>query len=209
MQSPRGSGGARTSLGSCTPAPLPGSVEALVGGRAPARGASRTLGGRGPRLLPVALRAGCRRLEERRHRGGREPPGCADARSAGRGQAREKRRPRRKRIAEPRPRGALTWARAARRGLLAGASVFLLALPLGSTFFALGHLAQEVHARRGWLRAGATRGQVGPRARVGLKQSFSLQGESGGAAALALRGGVRCRLRGAARTRRAVQATWG
>lgn len=40
------------------------------------------------------------------------------------------------------PRCALTWALAARRerGLLAGASV-LLALPLASAFFALGHLA--------------------------------------------------------------------
>lgn len=42
----------------------------------------------------------------------------------------------------------------------------------------------------------------------GFRKSLSLEGERNWAAALARRGGVSSRLRGAARTRCAVQATW-
>lgn len=177
MQSTPGAGRARTSLRSCTPGPTPGlgSVEALVKGRARERCAPRTLGRRGPRLPPFALHAESRRAGEAgrpgegRPHGGREPPGSADARepsqvpgaqgaggregSDGTGGGWRS------------PGGALTWARAARRGcgLLAGASILLLALPLASAFFALGHLAYEVHALRGRLRAKTTRDKFGPR----------------------------------------------
>lgn len=103
---------------------------------------------------------------------------------AGEGEATHRRR----RIAES-SRRTLTWAldvaRGRGRGLLAGASVFLLALSLASAFFALGHLAGAVHTLRGRLRGKTTRDKFGPRAWIGFGKSLSLVGESNRAAALA------------------------
>lgn len=138
-----------------------------------------------------------------------------------RGQARERRRhprrrrreKRRSRLAEPRPRGALTWARAASRGhgLLPGASVLLAALPLAFAFSALRHLAREVHALRGRLPAKATRDKFGSEGWDRLREKFVPGVEAGQRPGRGARGAGGERLlspAGSAGTQRAVRATW-
>lgn len=173
---------------------------------------------------PLSLRAGCgrpggaRRPGEGRPHGEREPPRAADARkrgqapgaqgAGGRGTGDGSRGG--EGGSRPPARCALTWARAAfrGRGLPAGASL-LLALPLASAFFALRHLAREVHARRRRLRRRRRATSLVRGLGSGLGKVCPSRGRaSGPAAAVAPRGGVSCRLRGAARTRRAVRATW-
>lgn len=69
---------------------------------------------------------------------------------------------------------ALTWARVALARLPAGSPILLLALPLASAFFALGHLAEDERSARNRLGDGDAR-QVWSK---GLEKSLSPEGKA-------------------------------
>lgn len=187
-------------------------------------GSAATLRGRRPALLPLALCAGCGspgaagRSGEERHHGGRELPVSADARERGqapRAQGAGRRRTRGEGGGEGEKAGSRSPGRTAHLpilgppagGFLPEPRSFFLPFPL-----ALPSLRSDISLEKCTLYAdGSGRRQHAASLVPGLGsglRSFSLEGESDPAAALSQRRGVSCCLQGAARTRRAVQATW-
>lgn len=137
----------------------------------------------------------------------------SSARSPERRAPRERRRQRRrrKRIAEPRraEHSPGLWPPAGSAGFLPEPRSFLpFPLPLPSLRSDISPEKRTLCADRSQRRRRATSLVRGLGSGLG-KVCPSRERARGRAAALARRGGVSCRLRGAARTRRAVRATWG
>lgn len=229
MQSPPSAGRARTQPRFPHFGPAPGLGSAAGARKRPCQGVLRDPdpGGRGPRLPPPTVRAGCGRPggagrpgEGRPHRR-REPPGSADAREqrqapgaqgAGRrgrgdasggggGRGSRSRAVLRTHLGSGRPLGA----RASCRSLGPSCPSPCLCLLCART-------SRPRNARSTRTAPGeGDAPQVWSEGLDRVREKFVPRGgrARGPAEALAVRGGVSCRPRGAARTRRAVRATWG